>query len=118
MKQMFALPAQECPPPAKVYECPICHWAGRHLPLTFVVNIGRTDRPTQFPFQVDRDMLPGQLARNHIFSMFITNFALLTHFRRASCPVLLCEWAKREYFGSHIESIEPLPPAQSTIMET
>ena len=29
--------------------------------------------------------------------------ALVTHFKRSSCPVLTCEWARKLHFGSHAE---------------
>ena len=56
-------------------------------------------------------MLPGQLACNHCYSVFTMDLALLTHFRRASCPVLLCAWVKHQHFGAIVDC-DPNAPQQ------
>ena len=92
MKQMLALPVTDCPPPAKHYDYPICQvQMGRKALSTHLRKEHQADRPSNFPFWPDRDMLPGRLACNHCYNVFKMDFALQTDFRRAACPVLLCK---------------------------
>ena len=49
-------------------------------------------------------MLPGSLTYSHCFSSFTMEQALITHFKRSSCPVLTCEWARKMHFGSESAS--------------
>ena len=63
MKQMLALPVTDCPPPAKHYDYPICQvQMGRKALSTHLRKEHQADRPSNFPFWPDRDMLPGRLA--------------------------------------------------------
>ena len=101
---MLALPATDCPQPAKSYTYPICQaQLGRKALAAHLHIVHQAARPSQFPFQADRDMLPGQLACGHCYSVFTMDLSLLTHFRRASYPVLLCDWVKHQHFGAIIE---------------
>ena len=81
MKQMLALPVTDCPPPAKTYDCPICQATlGRKALTAHLRREHQAERPTHFPSQADRDMLPGQLARSH-------HGFCIAHTLQTSCPV-------------------------------
>ena len=79
IKQMLALPVADCPQPAKSYTCPICQaQLGRKALVAHLQNVHQAGRPSHFPFHADRDMLPGQLACSHCYSVFTMDLALLT----------------------------------------
>ena len=48
---MLALPATDCPQPAKSYTCPICQaQLGRKALVAHLRNIHQAERPSHFPF--------------------------------------------------------------------
>ena len=66
-------------------------------------------KPDGFPFDPRLDMHPGHLACKHCHATFTMDLAFKTHFQRASCPVLLCNWARDQRFGDLTMS-ETQPP--------
>lgn len=95
--------------PAKTYTCPLC-------PLQVDRKEHQVDRLTCFPFVPDKDILPGKFGHNHYFSEITMDFALQTHFPRASCPVLFCQRVFKQHFGE-INSLPSTAPTQVMMME-
>ena len=114
IKDMLVLPSIEHPAAAKTYTCPICHaQVGRKALCAHIRKEHQVDRPCAFSFEPEYDQLPGELACKHCYSVFTMDFALQTHFRRASCPVLFYRWLSNQYFGMQDTTIEPyhqVPP--------
>ena len=103
---MLQAPYQEPPhPPLKQYECPLCQeTVGRKALWVHLKREHQATKQDAFEFVPERDMLPGSLTCRHCFSSFTMEQALVTHFKRSSCPVLTCEWARKLHFGSQTES--------------
>ena len=106
IQQMLQAPYQEPPhPPLKQYECPLCQeTVGRKALWVHLKREHQATKQDAFEFVPERDMLPGSLTCRHCFSSFTMEQALVTHFKRSSCPVLTCEWARKLHFGSQTES--------------
>ena len=111
IQQMLQAPVQDPPhPPLKQYECPLCQEiVGRKALWVHLKREHQATKQDAFEFVPERDMLPGSLTCRHCYSSFTMEQALVTHFKRGSCPVLTCEWARKMHFGSHAE---PPPPAE------
>ena len=108
MKQILAMPTTECPPSAKIYKCPICQAKlGRKALIVYLYRDHEAERLSYFPFQADRDMLPGQFACNCYFNVFIMDFALFIYFRCSVSPILLYDWIKRDHFGAMFDCAAP-----------
>ena len=105
IQQMLQAPFQEPPhPPLKQYECPLCQETiGRKALWVHLKREHQATKQDAFEFVPERDMLPGSLTCRHCFSSFTMEQALVTHFKRSSCPVLTCEWARKLHFASHAE---------------
>ena len=120
IQQMFQAPVQEPPhPPLKQYECPLCQeTVGRKALWVHLKREHQATKQDAFEFVPERDMLPGSLTCRHCYSSFSMEQALVTHFKRSSCPVLTCDWARKLHFGSHAgppypvdDHMEPSLPA-------
>ena len=109
IQQMLQAPVQEPPhPPLKQYECPLCQeTVGRKALWVHLKREHQATKQDAFEFVPERDMLPGSLTCRHCYSSFTMEQALVTHFKRSSCPVLTCDWARKLHFGSH--SGPPIP---------
>ena len=108
--QILRMPPQSpVATPAATYECPLCqeHIARKALAahLTIWHNF---ERPAEMDFHPARDVLPGRLACAHCRATFSMDFALKINFKRASCPVRLCQIARNLHFGA------PLPDVSMT----
>ena len=103
---LAAHPDGPCPEPTKMYRCPLClEYDGRKALISHLRKYHDVQRPDGFLFDPLKDMHMGRLARKHCYAQFTMEIALRTHFQRASCPVLLCNWTSHQHFG------EPLLPS-------
>ena len=115
IKDMLAMPPIDHPVAAKMNTCPICKTlVGRKALCAHVKKEHQVDRPSAFSFEPEHDQLPGELACKHCYGVFTMDFALQTHFRRASCPVLFCQWLSKQHFGPSDSSTEPCHQVPST----
>ena len=108
-------PDGPCPEPAKMDRCPLCQdYVGRKALISHLRKYHDVHRPDGFPFDPVHDMHGGLLACKHCHAQFTMEVALRTHFQRASCPVLLCNWTSHQHFGAPILPPENMDPEDST----
>ena len=101
IQQLLQAPYQEPPhAPLKQFECPLCQEVVGRKALLHLKRDHQATKQAAFDFVPERDMLPGSLTCSHCYSSFTMEQALITHFKRSSCPVLTCEWARKMHFGS------------------
>ena len=102
IQQMLGLPPTGPIPEApKQFECPLClDTIGRKALIGHLRREHQAVHTGDFPFVPDHDMLPGSLTCRHCYSTFTMEQALITHFKRGSCPVLMCQRAKAQHFGT------------------
>ena len=117
IQQMLQAPVLEPPhPPLRQYECPLCQEiVGRKALWVHLKREHQATKQDAFEFVPERDTLPGSLTCRHCYSSFTMEQALVTHFKRSSCPVLTCEWARKMHFGS---PAAPTPPADDRIEQS
>ena len=113
------LQAPYCAPPhapLKQYECPLCQvTVGRKALWAHLKKDHQATKQDAFDFVPERDMLPGSLTCSHCFCSFTMEQALVTHFKRGSCPALICEWASRMHFGLDTPSNGPASQTTSSL---
>ena len=113
IQQMLGLPSSGPIPEApRQFECPLClETVGRKALIGHLRRAHQATHIRAFPFVPDQDMLPGSLTCRHCYSTFTMEQALITHFKRGSCPVLTCQWAKAQHFGTMTMSVQvPMKP--------
>ena len=117
IQQMLQAPVLEPPhPPLRQYECPLCQEiVGRKALWVHLKREHQATKQDAFEFVPERDTLSGSLTCRHCYSSFTMEQALVTHFKRSSCPVLTCEWARKMHFGS---PAAPTPPADDRIEQS
>ena len=88
------------PGPMTVFTYPLCQEkVGRKAVAAHLRTIHQFERPNEFEFKLHRDVIPGRLSCAHCKATFSVEFALRTHFKKASCPVRLCQLASDLHFG-------------------
>ena len=104
IQQMLGLtPTGPIPEAPKQFECPLClETIGRKALIGHLRREHQAVHIGAFPFVPDHDMIQGSLTCRHCYSTFTMEQALITHFKRGSCPVLMCQWAKAQHFGTPI----------------
>lgn len=102
VQQMLSLPTSGPIPEApRQFECPIhLEIIGRKALIRHLRREHQTTHVGAFAFVPDQDMFPGSLICRHCYSTFTMEQALITHFKRGSCPILTCQWAKAQHFGT------------------
>ena len=94
--------------PSKSYQCPLClETVGRKALAGHLSRDHQVVKPPFFAFRPSRDMTPGQLACAHCRTTYTSEVTLRLHYQRASCPILLIEWVKDQYFGPSTPTSAP-----------
>ena len=113
-------PTGPIPEAPKQFECPLClETIGRKALIAHLRREHQAVHTGAFSFVPDHDMIQGSLTCRHCYSTFTMEQALITHFKRGSCPVLMCQWAKAQHFGPTLTNesdhrrskIDHTPPA-------
>ena len=104
IQQMLGLPpAGPIPEAPKQFECPLClETIGRKALIGHLRREHQVVHTGAFSFVPDQDMIQGSLTCRHCYSTFTMEQALIIHFKRGSCPVLICQWAQTQHFGTTI----------------
>ena len=113
IQQMLSLPTSGSIPEApRQFECPLClDTVGRKALVGYLRREHPATHVGAFPFVPNQDMLPGSLTCRHCYSTFTMEQALIIHFKRGSCPVLTCQWAKAQHFGTMTMAVQvPMKP--------
>ena len=102
IQQMFGLPpAGPIPEAPQQFECPLClETIGRKALIGHLRREHQAVHTGAFSFVPDHDMIQGSLTCSHCYNTFTMEQALITHVKRGSCPVLMCQWAKAQHFGT------------------
>ena len=88
------------PEPMTVFKCPLCQvMIGRKAVAAHLRTVHQFERPEKLDLVPSRDVLPGRLTCAHCQATFSVEFALRTHFTKASCPVRLCQMTSDLHFG-------------------
>ena len=114
LAQVLRLPsAGPIPKPMTVFKRPLClEMVRRKAVAAHLRTIHQFERPNELDLKPNRDVIPGRLPCAHCKATFSVEFALRTHFQKASCPVKLRQFALGLHFGP-VSSSTPLPLRQS-----